>query len=91
MGTKKTYYIEFGDGKNWSGCKEVVSDTRYSNAGKPIEDEMHALMAELSIHDKSIVTVRAAGDDRGFSAAPKTTIAILCVRVWAEEEEEEST
>ena len=89
---KKKYYIEFGDGKIWGGSKEVVSDMRYSNAlqdGIPIEDEEHALLSELSIYNKSLVTVREAGDDSGFGSAPKTIIAIMCVRVWAEEEEDD--
>lgn len=89
---KKKYYIEFGDGENWWGTKEVESDMRYSNAlqeGNPIEDETHGLLAELHLHDKSLVTVREAGDDPGFSSNPKQVLAIMCVRVWSEEEEEE--
>lgn len=92
MATKKKYYIEFGDGKSWFGTREVESDMRYSNAlqdGYPIEDEQHALLSELHLHDKSLVTVRPAGDDPGFSNAPKTTLAIMCARVYALEEEDE--
>lgn len=92
MGMKKTYYIEFGDGNTWWGFKEIESDMRYSNAlqdGNPIEDETHGLISALGIYDKSLVTVREAGDDPGFSGESKKTLAVMYVRVWAEEEEEE--
>jgi len=89
---KKTYYIEIGDGMNSFGAKEVVSDMRYSNAlqsGGPIEDETHALLSALGIYDESLVTVRKADKDidRGFH--DDTTLAVMFVRVWCEEEEEE--
>lgn len=92
MATKKTYYIEFGDGKGWWGTQEVGNDMRYSNMlqeGGAIESEEHALISHLGLSQGEHVTVRKTTEaDLGFSSvAGQHTLAIMCVRVWCDEEE----
>lgn len=91
---KKKYFVEYGDGLgNWHGTREVGNDMRYSNMlqeGTPLRDEAHALAAHLRIDEREITTRKTTKEDSGFSSvAGEHTLAVLCVRVWSEEVEED--